>query len=269
MKIMITPTQKKIIDLCAVLCLVAVFVFSFFYMRSWRQKAFGQESAQETAAAESNGTWCTIKSNSLDGIPVYDEAGGSVQTGTIPEGKCCHVTENVSHAGKRWMHIEYAGFSGWVPKSRLRFIAKDFLGIQKGSEIYINASTEKGIKAYDRPNIQGEVVADGILYGEEFTVLAVKDGWGKVELKDETGWINLYYAGCYLPSEQVCWKVQTLSRAQAINLRESPGEGAKSLGKVPEKTKLVIETYENGWGKTSYEGQSGWVMLSYLAPRRR
>ena len=62
------------------------------------------------------------------------------------------------------------------------------------------------------------------------------------------------------------WKVETLSSAQEINFREEPGENQPVICKIPEKTELKITEYQNGWGKTEYEGSSGWVMLHYLTP---
>ena len=48
----------------------------------------------------------------------------------------------------------------------------------------------------------------------------------------------------------------------SLNLRESPN-GA-TLKKIPNKTKLDV-TIEGDWAKTSYDGASGYVMVSFLS----
>ena len=107
------------------------------------------------------------------------------------------------------------------------------------------------------------------MHGAEFIVQETRDGWGKVSNNGRTGWINLYYAGCYPESSKAAWKVETLSSAQQINFREKPGEDQRSIAKVPENTYLEMKEFKNGWGRTEYGGQEGWVKLSYLTPCKK
>ena len=60
-----------------------------------------------------------------------------------------------------------------------------------------------------------------------------------------------------------------LSSAQQINFREKPGEDQRSIAKVPENTYLEMKEFKNGWGRTEYGGQEGWVKLSYLTPCKK
>ena len=186
---------KKLIDIIALLCLAAVFLFTFSYLKSWWTEEIGEKRQEQNVWKEKRtGTWCTIKSNSLDGVPIYDEAGGSVPIGSLPEGKLCELTDSTIKEGKKWGKVKYAGLSGWI---------------------------------------------------------------------------NLYYAGCYPESSKAAWKVETLSSAQQINFREKPGEDQRSIAKVPENTYLEMKEFKNGWGRTEYEGQEGWVKLSYLTPCKK
>lgn len=186
---------KKLIDIIALLCLAAVFLFTFSYLKSWWMEEIGEKRQEQNIWKEKRtGTWCTIKSNSLDGVPIYDEAGGSVPIGSLPEGKLCELTDSTIKEGKKWGKVKYAGLSGWI---------------------------------------------------------------------------NLYYAGCYPESSKAAWKVETLSSAQQINFREKPGEDQRSIAKVPENTYLEMKEFKNGWGRTEYGGQEGWVKLSYLTPCKK
>lgn len=186
---------KKLIDIIALLCLAAIFLFTFSYLKSWWTEEIGEKRQEQNIWKEKRtGTWCTIKSNSLDGVPIYDEAGGSVPIGSLPEGKLCELTDSTIKEGKKWGKVKYAGLSGWI---------------------------------------------------------------------------NLYYAGCYPESSKAAWKVETLSSAQQINFREKPGEDQRSIAKVPENTYLEMKEFKNGWGRTEYEGQEGWVKLSYLTPCKK
>lgn len=186
---------KKLIDIIALLCLAAIFLFTFSYLKSWWTEEIGEKRQEQNIWKEKRtGTWCTIKSNSLDGVPIYDEAGGSVPIGSLPEGKLCELTDSTIKEGKKWGKVKYAGLSGWI---------------------------------------------------------------------------NLYYAGCYPESSKAAWKVETLSSAQQINFREKPGEDQRSIAKVPENTYLEMKEFKNGWGRTEYGGQEGWVKLSYLTPCKK
>ena len=228
---------KKLIDIIALLCLAAIFLFTFSYLKSWWTEEIGEKRQEQNIWKEKRtGTWCTIKSNSLDGVPIYDEAGGSVPIGSLPEGKLCELTDSTIKEGKKWGKVKYAGLSGWMKMSYFKYICQESISIQKDSQIYINVSTEKGIRMYQEPDVTFDAVLKGIPYGAEFIVQETRDGWGKVSNNGRTGWINLYYAGCYPESSKAAWKVETLSSAQQINFREKPGEDQRSIAKVPENT---------------------------------
>ena len=234
---------KKLIDIIALLCLAAIFLFTFSYLKSWWTEEIGEKRQEQNIWKDKRtGTWCTIKSNSLDGVPIYDEAGGSVPIGSLPEGKLCELTDSTIKEGKKWGKVKYAGLSGWMKMSYFKYICQESISIQKDSQIYINVSTEKGIRMYQEPDVTFDAVLKGIPYGAEFIVQETRDGWGKVE---------------------------TLSSAQQINFREKPGEDQRSIAKVPENTYLEMKEFKNGWGRTEYGGQEGWVKLSYLTPCKK
>ena len=48
-----------------------------------------------------------------------------------------------------------------------------------------------------------------------------------------------------------------------LRLRSGPGQDYKQLDLIPVDTVLEVTAIENGWGKVVYEGQTGWMSLSY------
>ena len=210
-------------------------------------------------------TFLAKKSNSLDGVPFYKEPGGTEQGGLFPEGKCIEVKEYTTLQDTKWLHAAYCGLDGWLEEGFVRYISVQLLYIRTGTKVYVNAMTEKGIKGYAKPDMASKVVREGILYGEEFTVEELSRGWGRVTDQGKSFWINMYFVGSY-PSEY--WKVESLRSAKGINLRKEPDEHSKSLGKVPENQPVKILEFSRGWGKVVYEGQTGWLMLSYMSPDR-
>jgi len=210
-----------------------------------------------------HGTYLAKKSNSLDGVPFYIVPGGTEQGGLFPEGKCIEVMEYTQIHDTRWIHAAYCGLDGWLEERFVRNISEKSLYIQVGTKVYVNAMTEKGIKGYAEPGMGSEVVQEGILYGEEYTVEELSRGWGRVTDQGKSFWLNMYFMGSY-PSEY--WKVESLRSSQGINLRKEPDEHTKSLGKVPENQPVKILEFSRGWGRVVYEGQSGWLKLNYMSP---
>lgn len=285
--------EKKIfgiaLDLCAVLVLLVVLAGTFRHMKREyfpeetddidsiyvnNMEQVGQGDGTDSSTANKSlaqnaskpiraGTWCTLKSNSLDGVPIYPEAGETFQSGLLPEGKCCELIRTEEADGKVWAEVSYCGQSGWLKLDQLHYISENTYYIRPGDTVYVNALTEKGIKAYKTPSSSSEIAEEGIVYGREFIVQELQDGWGKVQTDSGEFWLNMYHMGSY-PVKS--WRVETLSSAAEINLREKPDEEAKSLCKVPENTVVTVERFKNGWGKIQYEGQEGWVMLHYLTP---
>lgn len=261
-------------DFCAVLALLFMAVGTFHHMK---QKYFVDEikttdensenpSEQDgtgTSVSVPSGTWCTLKSNSLDGVPIYPMAGETFQSGLLPEGKCCQLMDTQVVEGEIWAQVSYCGQSGWLELTKLHYISSEECYIKQGDIVYMNALSEKGINGYAEPSGTAEKVAEAIRYGTEFQVAACQDGWGLVQMDGKEFWLNMYHMGSY---PTITWKVETLSSAAEINLREKPDEEAKSLGKVPEDTIITVEKFKNGWGKIQYNGQKGWVMLHYLTP---
>lgn len=212
------------------------------------------------------GTYCTARSNDFDGVPFYQKPGDSQSFCLLPEGKYVSLVDNAVVDGRDWGQVSYCGLDGWLPMKHLTYLSETLVSIEKGSVVYINADTEFGIDAYAEPSSNGEVVKEGLRYGEEFVVEELKDGWGLVSRQDEIGWINMYHVGSYGKEDVNFWRVTLFGTAEGLNLRSEPNAEGKRLVKIPDKEVLSIHTYQDGWGAVEYDGQEGWVMLRYMTP---
>ncbi|MBR0409380.1 MAG: SH3 domain-containing protein [Eubacterium sp.] len=253
-------------SLMGILSLVAVCLGTWRYMESHnliRHRAFAPESRDNLEIRACEGTVLATKSNALDGVPFYTEPGSTEMAGRFPEGKCIQSKEYTEINGCKWIHAVYCGLDGWLEESFTRPISRDARYIRKGTRVYVNALTEKGIKGYAKPDMESQIVREGLLYGDEFTIEALSDGWGRVTDRGETFWIFMYFMGSY-PSEY--WKIESLASSGGINLRKEPDKSSKSLGKVPENQPVKVLEFHRGWGCVDYRGQRGWLCLAYMSP---
>ena len=259
------PLYLQIIyGLVALGCLGFCFVYPYHYLHNLIAVASEVPDVSEDENQKvPQGTYCTLKSNSLDGVPVYGNPGDSAQIAFIPEGKYVQLLDNGIADGKKWAKVDYCGIIAWLPMKQLHFISDEACYIQVGSRIYMNSITEKGINLYSDPSPKADMVASGIRYGTEFTALELKNGWAQVEHEGKHCWINMFHMGSYGSKH---WKVETLSKAQAINLRKEPSQDVGFYCKVPENQELDIMEFQDGWGQVVYDGYQGWVMLHYLIP---
>ncbi len=243
-------------------CLAISFIWPYRYL-SRLMPVSSDAAVTESVSQVRRGTWCTIKSNSLDGVPVYAEPGDTAQIAFVPEGKYLQLLDEVLVGQKEWGKIDYCGITAWIPMKRINFITEEEAFIKKGSLVYMNALSEKGISAYSEPSQEAEPVAEGLIYGTELTVESLENGWAKVNYEGKECWVNMYHMGSYGTD---LWRVETLTRGRQVNLRQEAGRESKVLCKIPEMERLTILEFKNGWGAVEYGEYHGWVMLHYLTP---
>ncbi|MBR6790556.1 MAG: RICIN domain-containing protein [Oscillospiraceae bacterium] len=49
-----------------------------------------------------------------------------------------------------------------------------------------------------------------------------------------------------------------------LNMRKSASSSSSKVTAIPRNTVVTITAEQNGWGKTSYNGKSGWISLDYV-----
>ncbi len=58
----------------------------------------------------------------------------------------------------------------------------------------------------------------------------------------------------------------TVTADPSLRLRENAGTDSATLANIPFGTVLTIVQIKNNWGKTTYNGKTGWVSLDYIKP---
>lgn len=86
--------------------------------------------------------------------------------------------------------------------------------------------------------------------------------WGKTVFDGLSGWVNLDYADCVSDYQTGTYRV---ADAAGLNLREGPGTSYTRLLTIPNNTELTVTAIDGDWGRTSYNGQEGWISLEYTA----
>ena len=102
-------------------------------------------------------------------------------------------------------------------------------------------------------------IIDGQTGKGEFTIVEVKNGWGK--LKSGAGWIYLKNPN-YLTITETMSKAYTVQvTANALHIRAGAGKNHTSVGVIRDKGKYIIIEEKDGWGRL--KNGKGWIYLEY------
>jgi len=233
---------------------------------------------------------------------VYCEDGGKLNlrarasTGgkvldQIPTGEVLTIYEK----GSKWCYTTYGGEWGYVMTSFLRFDESSVTppatddGGNSGSTAYETATVycADGGKLNLRKSASSSAkVLTRIPNGTTLTILERGSRWCKTTFGGETGYVMtsflIFGSTPTTPpsietttppatdnggnSGSTSYETATVYCADGgkLNLRKSASASAKVIKQIPTGTPLII--YERGstWCKTSYDGQTGYVMTKYL-----
>ena len=59
----------------------------------------------------------------------------------------------------------------------------------------------------------------------------------------------------------------TVTASPSLRMRSGPGTGYSILTSIPYGALITITAVSNGWGKTTYNGKTGWVSLDYVSKK--
>lgn len=103
-----------------------------------------------------------------------------------------------------------------------------------------------------------------IPYNQTVQVTEVKGSWGKTTYGGKTGWFSLQYAvkksdasSAYAAGEYV------ITERAGVNLRSGAGTGYKKVSAIPYNKTVNVTSVSGSWGKTTYNGKTGWFSLDY------
>ena len=209
-------------------------------------------------------------------IKLYTDATGFETVNYDNSEDNDHLPESVfvallGESGER-MKVYYAGLAGWVDASDLEYFSDDVY------YLYDDHLSEKIYQAYDLssggiiPHTKPSASKNSrlpekykISYGKEFTVKEVKEGFARIEYKEEECWVDMHYFRTYA-HDSPRWQT-TNQNGNSVALRSKKDFRKKyELTEIPNHEEITVTTIEQGWGKVSYNGKSGWVDLKCCTP---
>lgn len=122
--------------------------------------------------------------------------------------------------------------------------------------------TANTLKVYKSNDVSSPVVTS-VKKGEVYTIVAEKDGWGK--LKSGAGWINLASTEKYNIPNTIDIKKPYVVRidADVLNVRKNADIGSDIVTTVKNNERYTIVDEMNGWGKL--KSGAGWISLDYTS----
>lgn len=202
----------------------------------------------------------------------------------LPESTCAALLDDsYDEYGNQWYKIYINGMTGWLEADNLRYLTDESVYLcddnMTKTTAFIIYDGKSGIKTHSKPNQSSPYVLDdyqALGYGEEITILELKNGFGKIDVGGQESWVDMYYVRTIPVREdgsiwdswmvEICEKNHEGNPMRQINLRKDPSSGSKSLGKVNTTQLLTMEDFYYGWGKTNYRGKTGWVYLRHCSP---
>ena len=182
----------------------------------------------------------------------------------IPEGTKVTVGER---SGK-WAKTTYQGKTGWV---NLDFTRKPTgSGEQQAPADDPAPVKEEVYQAETTLNLREKPTADSALLlkipeGTKITVGERSGKWAKATYNGKTGWVNLDFARKISSSGNAPAASGTSYVTTAdLSLRAEKSTSSKRLLIIPDGAKITITEISGKWGKTTYNGKTGWVHMDYV-----
>ena len=183
--------------------------------------------------------------------------------GVIPEGQVITI-DQVSDG---WGHTSYYEKSGWV-----------YLEYTQVLDSYISEYPTEGfcdIKYYKISGTEGEGLElrtaptskcstfGAIPEDSVVTVQAIQGDWAYTYYKGNFGWANMEYMKQFTGS--VAYRVTVYdTEGEGLALKKEANADSDRYLLIPDNTRLTIDKVtDDGWGRTTYNGYTGWVSLRY------
>ena len=159
-----------------------------------------------------------------------------------------------------WAYVEVGGQKGYM--------YAQYLG-SEGSASYTGyvKTNSRGLNLRQTP--------DGIILGSyprgtAVTVLSTADGWSKVTVNGQTGYMASQWLSTSKPSTGSSSAVSGTAivnnplDTQVLFLRSKPSTDSQSLGYYRNGKTVTLLAKLDGWYKVSVDGQTGYMMAKYL-----
>ena len=133
-----------------------------------------------------------------------------------------------------------------------------------------NSTTTNGVMYQVTPN-EGLNVRNGrgtnhkvlttMPKGTKVSVTEISGGWGKVTYNSKTGYCSMQY----LKQINTSSTSYTHKTTANLNLRSTRSTSGKIILTIPKGKSITVSDIKSGWGKTTYNGKTGYVSTKYLS----
>lgn len=160
-----------------------------------------------------------------------------------------------------WAFVQVGGQKGYM--------YTQYLGVEGSTSYtrYVNTNT-RGLNLRKTPN--GDILGS-YPRGTAVTVLSTEDGWSKVQVGDQTGYMASLWLSSNKPSSSTGSSssigsavVNNPTDTQVLFLRSEPSTSSQSLGYYRNGKSVTLLAKLDGWYKVKVDGQTGYMMAKFL-----
>ncbi|MCL2447272.1 MAG: peptidoglycan DD-metalloendopeptidase family protein [Oscillospiraceae bacterium] len=172
---------------------------------------------------------------------------------TIPRGYRNVQITAVSHFnGEWWGRATHAGRTGYV---RMMYMVRRYAGV---FDVTLNANRVTRDQASTAGAVRSEIQS-----GRRLAIFAVNGNWGRMS---NGRWVYLGGATIHSTATNPNRQMQ-VNTAAGLHLRRFPHASATSLGTAPNNTPVTVTAQVNGFGRVTWNGQTGWMSMNFLRDR--
>ena len=182
--------------------------------------------------------------------------------GQYPTGTWMTVTEE----GAEWHKVKVDGKEGYVMNKYLSSSSSD-------STLYVRTNTGAGLNLRDQPSLEGNIITS-YKTGTAVTVLLRGNGWYKVQIGEQLGYMNSRYLSSSsqgggnggdsttgYPKQGV---VNNPGANQVLLLRETPSTDARVIGYFKNGTNVTLRGESGSFYKVTVGGKNGYMMKKFI-----
>lgn len=163
-----------------------------------------------------------------------------------------------------WAYVNVGGQTGYM--------YTQYLGSEgsTNSTRYVNTNS-RGLNLRSEPN---GAILGSYPRGTAVTVLSTQNGWSKVKVNGQTGYMSSLWLSSYIPTTPSTPSkpsssigtavVNNPSDTQVLFLRREPSTASEALGYYRNGKTVTLLAKLDGWYKVKVDGQTGYMMAKYL-----
>ena len=142
---------------------------------------------------------------------------------------------------------------------------------QVSYQVSVYAVGQEGLPLKIKPDLSSPRYSR-IPAGTSLSIDQIENGWGHTTYNGQSGWVALRYTRiisqytAQAPTSYIAassYKVYG-TEGEGLEMRAEPNVHSSTFGPVPDGVVLRVTAIQEDWAYTSYNGNSGWVNMTYL-----